>query len=277
MLHVGNIEYYPGNTHVALYDGPSWRVIDYLRVSITDLCNLRCVYCRPPEGVKLVSHRDILRYEEILTIIGLARDLGIRKIRVTGGEPLVRRGVLEFLASLAAMDGIEDIGLTTNGVRLASHAAGLKAAGLTRINVSLDSMRRETFAQITGADRLDRVLDGIHSALREGLSPVKINVVLLEGINEPDVPAFARLTIDNPVDVRFIERMPFGSEELPHSPDPFSALKALEMIRKEVGELEQLQRGPLDGPATMFTLKGAKGRIGIIDPVTGHFCGHVIE
>jgi GTP 3',8-cyclase len=252
---------------------PHGRAIDYLRVSITDLCNLRCVYCRPPEGVKLVPHHDILRYEEILTIIGLARDLGIRKIRVTGGEPLVRRGVLEFLARLAAMDGIEDIGLTTNGVRLATHAAGLKAAGLTRINVSLDSMRRETFAQITGADRLDRVLEGIHCALGVGLSPVKINVVLLAGINEPDIPAFARLTMDHPVDVRFIERMPFGAEDVPHAPDSFSALKALEMIQSEVGELESLHRGPLDGPATMFALKAAKGRIGIIDPVTGHFCG----
>ncbi len=111
--------------------------------------------------------------------------------------------------------------MTTNGVLLAAHAAGLKTAGLTRINVILDSMRRETFAQITGADRLDQVLEGIHCALNEGLNPVKINVVLLEGINEPDVPSFARLTIDNPIDVRFIERMPFGSEELPHSPDPF--------------------------------------------------------
>jgi cyclic pyranopterin phosphate synthase len=223
--------------------------------------------------VKLVSHHDILRYEEILTIISLARDLGVRKIRITGGEPLVRRGVLGFLSRLAAMDGIEDIGLTTNGVYLAKYAPGLKAAGLTRINVSLDSMRRETFAQITGSDCLERVMDGIQSALREGLSPVKINVVLLAGINEPDVPAFARLTMDNPVDVRFIERMPFGADQVPNSPDPFSALQVLEMIRQGVGELESLERGALDGPATMFTLKGAKGRIGIIDPVTGHFCG----
>jgi GTP 3',8-cyclase len=252
---------------------PHGRVIDYLRVSITDLCNLRCIYCRPPEGVKLVSHHDILRYEEILTIVSLGRELGIKKIRVTGGEPLVRRGVLEFLARLAAIEGIEDIGLTTNGTYLARYAAGLKAAGLTRINVSLDSMRRETFAQITGTDCLDKVLDGIHSALREGLSPVKINVVLLSGINEPDVPAFARLTLDNPVDVRFIERMPFGADPVPQSPDSFSALRVLEMVRKEVGELEPLGRGPLDGPATMFALKGARGRIGIIDPMTGHFCG----
>ncbi|HMK37204.1 MAG TPA: GTP 3',8-cyclase MoaA [Desulfomonilaceae bacterium] len=252
---------------------PHARVIDYLRVSITDLCNLRCVYCRPPEGIKLVSHDDILRYEEILTVIGLARDLGIRKIRITGGEPLVRRGVLEFLSKLTAMQGIEDVGLTTNGVFLAANAAGLKAAGLTRINVSLDSMRRQTFAEITGSDCLDKVLDGIDCALREGLNPVKINVVLLAGINESDVPAFARLTLDHPVDVRFIERMPFGADSLPDSPDSFSAFKALELIRREVGQLEAIDRDALDGPATMFRLSAARGRIGVIDPVTGHFCG----
>jgi GTP 3',8-cyclase len=249
------------------------RAIQYLRVSITDLCNLRCIYCRPPEGVKLISHDEILRYEEILTIIEAFRDLGIRKIRITGGEPLVRRGVLGFLARLTAMDGIEDVGLTTNGVLLASMARDLKAAGLTRVNVSLDSMRRDTFKAITGGEQLDRVLEGIRAALAEGFDPVKINVVLLEGVNEQDVAAFARLTIDEPVSVRFIERMPFGSEPAPRSPGSFSAHRVLEMIRSEVGELKSVDRDPLDGPATMFRLDGAAGRIGIIDPVTGHFCG----
>ncbi len=249
------------------------RIIDYLRVSITDLCNLRCVYCRPPEGVKLVSHDDILRYEEILTLIGLARDMGVRKIRVTGGEPLVRRGVLDFLRKLAQMKGIEDIGLTTNGILLAGMAAQLKAAGLTRINISLDSLRRDTVKAITGFDCLDRVMDGIKSAIRHGLSPVKINVVLLKGINEADVPAFAALTLKHSVDVRFIERMPFGTEQVANPPAPFSALAALDMISDRLGTLESLERNSLDGPATMFKLKGAKGRIGIIDPVTGHFCG----
>lgn len=249
------------------------RVIDYLRVSITDLCNLRCVYCRPAEGVKLITHDEILRYEEILTIIATARDMGIRKIRVTGGEPLVRRGVLGFLAQLTAMDGIEDVGLTTNGMLLTSMAADLRSAGLQRVNISLDSLRRETFEAITRSDRLHDVLAGIRKVLDLGFDPVKINVVLLQGINEPDVPAFARLTLEQPLDVRFIERMPFGADSVPDSPDPFSSLKVLEMIREHVGELLQLERGPLDGPATMYQIKGAVGRIGIIDPVTGHFCG----
>ncbi|AFM24252.1 GTP 3',8-cyclase MoaA [Desulfomonile tiedjei] len=249
------------------------RTIQYLRVSITDLCNLRCIYCRPPEGVPLVTHEEILRYEEILAIVGIFRDLGIKKIRVTGGEPLVRRGVREFIARLAAMKGIEDVGLTTNGVLLASMAKDLRAAGLKRVNVSLDSMDRENFRRITGSDKLELVLKGIREALAVGFSPVKINVVLLQGINETDVAEFARLTIHEPVYVRFIERMPFGSESLPSSPDSFSAHRVLEMIRKEVGELKIMDREPLDGPATMYTLKGAAGRIGIIDPVTGHFCG----
>ncbi len=249
------------------------RVIDYLRVSITDLCNLRCVYCRPPEGLKLVSHHDILRYEEILRLIRIARDLGVRKLRITGGEPLVRRGVLTFIERLTHLDGIQDIGLTTNGVLLESMAADLRAAGLTRINVSLDSLRRDTFASITGRDYLKDVLRGIEAALEAGLDPVKINVVLLEGFNETDIAGFAKLTIDRALDVRFIERMPFGNGGLPNAPVSFSAYTVLGLVRSQIGELEALERDALDGPARMFRLKGALGRIGVIDPVTGHFCG----
>ena len=249
------------------------RIVDYLRVSITDLCNLRCVYCRPPEGLQLVSHEDILRYEEILRVIRVARDLGIKKIRITGGEPLVRRGVLGFIRELINVEGIEDVGLTTNGVLLSAIAKDLKASGLSRINVSLDSLRRDTFKVITGRDNLADVLEGIDSAIEVGFNPVKVNVVLLDGINEQDVPHFARLTFEKPIDVRFIERMPFGSEIVPNPPDSFSAQKAVEIIQLKVGKLQPVDREPLDGPATMFRLNGALGRIGVIDPVTGHFCG----
>ncbi|MFC1834205.1 GTP 3',8-cyclase MoaA [Thermodesulfobacteriota bacterium] len=248
------------------------RAIEYLRVSITDLCNLRCIYCRPPEGVKLVDHKDILRYEEILEIVRVAQGMGVRKIRVTGGEPLVRRGVLGFIGELGRLSGLEDIGLTTNGALLTKMATDLKVAGLTRINISLDSLRRNTFKRITGADKLPDVLAGIHKALEVGLNPVKINVVLLEGINEPDLPKFARMTLELPVDVRFIERMPFGGDAPPESPGSFGAHKLKQIITSQVGELMPLERGPLDGPAAMFRLEGAEGRIGIIDPVTGHFC-----
>ena len=143
---------------------------------------------------------------------------------------------------------------------------------MTRVNVSLDSLRRETFRAITGSDHLDDVLAGIESALKAGFNPVKINVVLLQGINEADVPAFARLTLEKPVDVRFIERMPFGRDSVVGSPDSFSSRKVLELIQNEVGPVVAVERGALDGPATMFTLPGARGRIGVIDPVTGHFC-----
>lgn len=248
------------------------RTVEYLRVSITDLCNFRCLYCRPAEGVKLVTHEQILRYEEILSIVSVARDMGIRKIRVTGGEPLVRRGVVDFIAALNAMEGIEDIGLTTNGALLASMAEDLKRAGLKRVNVSLDSLRPEIFSAITRNGKLEDVMAGVETALEVGFRPVKINVVLLEGMNEEDVPAFARLTLDRPIDVRFIERMPFGTAAVPESPNSFSAHQVLEIIGREVGELVQQERQQLDGPATMFTLDGAKGRIGVIDPVTGHFC-----
>lgn len=248
------------------------RTIEYLRVSITDLCNFRCVYCRPPEGVKLVTHEEILRYEEILSVISVARDMGIRKIRVTGGEPLVRRGVKEFIAALTGMDGVEDVGLTTNGALLGSMAEDLKLAGLKRVNVSLDSLRPHVFGSITRNGSLNDVLVGIEKALEVGFHPVKINVVLLEGMNEEDVPAFARLTLDRPIDVRFIERMPFGTSSVPESPDSFGAHKVLEIITREVGNMIPLEREPLDGPATMFRLSGSRGRIGVIDPVTGHFC-----
>ncbi|MEW6352147.1 MAG: GTP 3',8-cyclase MoaA [Thermodesulfobacteriota bacterium] len=249
------------------------RAIRYLRVSITDLCNLRCVYCRPPEGVKLVTHDDILRYEEILTIIEIARDLGITKVRITGGEPLVRRGVVQFMERLLSMPGIEDVGLTTNGTRLAAMVAQLRTIGLRRVNISLDTLRREVFAQITGSDALDTVLEGISAALGAGFNPVKINVVLLKGINEGDIPGFAKMTLDTPVDVRFIERMPFGPGEALNPPNPFSAAYALDMIREAFGSLEEVDRDSLAGPARMFRIRGAQGRIGVIEPVTGHFCG----
>jgi cyclic pyranopterin phosphate synthase len=248
------------------------RVIDYLRVSITDLCNLRCVYCLPPEGVRLVPHEEVLRYEEFIRILTVAVRMGVKKIRLTGGEPLVRRGVADFVRRVNEIEGIEDLGLTTNGTLLTDLALPLRKAGLRRVNVSLDSLRRDVFARITGKDRLDDVLKGIEAARAAGLAPIKLNVVLLGGINDADIPEFARLTRDDELDVRFIERMPVGPERPDSGETKFTAGQALETIVTEVGELEPVQGLPLDGPATMYRLKGARGRIGVIDPVTGHFC-----
>ncbi|MGC8659547.1 MAG: GTP 3',8-cyclase MoaA [Desulfomonilaceae bacterium] len=250
------------------------RTIDYFRISITDLCNFRCIYCRPAEGVPLVSHDDILRYEEILKIANAAKKLGMRKVRVTGGEPLVRRGVLDFISRLVSEIGLEDVALTTNGSKLQDMAVSLRKAGLKRVNISLDTLRRESFHSITGVDELHRVLNGIEASLDVGFDPIKINVVLLKGVNELDVPDFAQLTIDKPLHVRFIERMPFGAEiPPPNSPDSFSARDTLEMIENAFGKLIPVERSELDGPATMFKIKGALGQIGVIDPVSGHFCG----
>ena len=250
------------------------RTIDYLRVSITDLCNFRCIYCRPAEGVQLVPHSDILRYEEILRIVIAARNLGIRKVRVTGGEPLVRRGVVDFISRLNSEIDLEDVALTTNGSRLPEMAKGLYQAGLKRVNISLDTLRRDCFHSITGADELDRVLKGIEECLEIGFDPIKINVVLLKGINESDIADFAGLTIEKPIDIRFIERMPFGAEARPpNSPASFSALQALKIIERVFGELRPMERSEMAGPATMFKIDGALGKIGVIDPVSGHFCG----
>jgi len=250
------------------------RTIDYLRISITDLCNFRCIYCRPPEGVPLVSHSDILRYEEILKIVTVATNLGIRKVRVTGGEPLIRRGVLDFIYRLTSETDLEDVALTTNGSRLSKMAEGLYKAGLRRVNISLDTLRRECFHAITGADELNKVLNGIEACIEVGFDPIKINVVLLKGLNEADVVDFARLTIDKPIDVRFIERMPFGAEiPPPNSPGSFSALQTLTIIKGVFGSLSPVERSELDGPARMFKIEGSQGRIGVIDPISGHFCG----
>lgn len=222
----------------------------------------------------LVSHSDILRYEEILRIAKVAKNLGMRKVRITGGEPLVRRGVLDFISRLVSETGLEDVALTTNGSKLQDMALSLRKAGLKRVNISLDTLRRDCFRSITGADELYRVLKGIEASLDVGFDPIKINVVLLKGINERDVPDFARLTIDKPVDVRFIERMPFGAEiPPPNSPDSFSAKDTLKIIESAFGKLNPVERSKLDGPATMFKLDGALGQIGVIDPVSGHFCG----
>ncbi len=220
-----------------------------------------------------MTHDDILRYEEILTIIQIGVDLGITKVRVTGGEPLVRRGAVEFLERLLRMPGIDDVGLTTNGTLLSSMARQLRGTGLSRLNVSLDSLRRDVFKEITGSDDLGLVLEGIEAAREQGFDPIKINVVLLKGVNEQDIPDFARMTLDSKVDVRFIERMPFGVTDAQDPPDGFAATEALSSITREFGPLEELGRLEIGSPARMFRIRGARGRIGVIEPMTGHFCG----
>jgi len=245
------------------------RPLNYLRISVTDRCNLRCIYCMPPEGIPLMSHEDILSYEEICIVARAAAELGIVKVRLTGGEPLVRARVTNLLAMLAQIQGIDDISLTTNGVLLQRYADELKSAGLRRVNVSLDSLRSDRFHRITRMGNLDDVLRGIEAARQAGLNPVKTNTVVMRGTNDDEVLDFARLTIEGEWHVRFIEYMPFSKgEKADHLLVTVSEIK---QRIETLGELEpSLSSG--GGPARYFRLPGARGTIGFISPVSEHFC-----
>jgi len=246
------------------------RPLNYLRVSVTDRCNLRCVYCMPAEGVPLVAHGDILTYEEIVSVTRAAVELGIVKVRLTGGEPLVRAGLPDLVAMLSAIEGIDDISMTTNAELLERHADDLKASGLRRVNVSLDSLRSIRFRRITRVGSLGHVLRGIDAARRAGLGPVKTNTVVIRGTNDDEVIDFARLTLDGDWHVRFIEYMPFAN----------GACQANDLLVTVAEMKERIEiLGPLEpafgsggGPAKYFRLPGAKGTIGFISPVSDHFC-----
>ena len=246
------------------------RPINYLRISVTDRCNLRCLYCMPEEGVTLMSHGDILSYEEIYTVVKAAAGLGINKVRLTGGGPLVGGGLAGLVGVLAAINTIDDISLTTNGILLADHAAGLKAAGLRRVNISLDTLRPERFRQITRCGTLEETLRGIEAARVEGLNPVKINVVVMAGVNDDELTDFAARTVNDGWHVRFIEQMPVNGEE----PLATRLVSVSEMKKRlaSMGTLEPWKVAVGNGPARYFRLPGAAGTIGFITPVTEHFC-----
>ncbi|MFC1967594.1 GTP 3',8-cyclase MoaA [Chloroflexota bacterium] len=247
------------------------RPINYLRVSVTDRCNLRCVYCMPVDGVPLMPHEDILRYEEIHDIVEAASELGISKVRITGGEPLVRAGLSELIGMLAGIKTIDDISLTTNGILLARYAAELKTAGLRRVNVSLDTLQPEKFRQITRLGNLDDALTGIEAAKAAGLAPVKINVVVMRGVNDDEILDFASKTIGEGWHVRFIERMPSFSAEDTADVKFVSSNEILGSL-VSLGEMEPCLVSIGNGPARYFRLPGAKGTIGFITPVSEHFC-----
>lgn len=247
------------------------RSIEYLRLSITDRCNLRCRYCMPEDGVAPLAHGDILSYEELLRVAAGCVALGIRKIRVTGGEPLVRRGVVDFIAQLATLAGEPEVTLTTNGVLLAEMAAALKAAGLKRVNVSLDTLRPERFAALTRRAGLDRVFAGIAAAEAAGLEPIKINVIPLRGVNDDELADFARLTFAHPWEVRFIEFMPI-SPDLEYGSSGGVPMPEVERQLQALGPLQPLPRRQAAGPARLFRLPGARGNLGLISSVSGHFC-----
>jgi cyclic pyranopterin phosphate synthase len=246
------------------------RRIDYLRLSITDRCNLRCVYCMPPGGVPYIPHDDILRYEEIERLARLAVSLGITKIRLTGGEPLVRRGVLHLCERLAQIPGVQSLSITTNGVLLPDFAEDLYRCGIKRLNVSLDTLKPEKFAAITHRNSFRTVWEGIHRALAVGFHPIKINVVMLRGVNDDEIESLAHLTYEYPFHVRFIEFMPFNALERPER------YIAGDEILARLNRLDTLL--PTDslnsnGPARYFRFPSALGKIGLINPLSQHFCG----
>lgn len=249
------------------------RPINYLRISVTDRCNLRCVYCMPVGGVCQMPHQEILAYEEIHTIAKAAAELGINKVRLTGGEPLVRSGLPKLVGMLKQIDTIDDISLTTNGTLLGRYAAELKQAGLKRVNISLDSLRPDIFKFITRSRYdLSDVLDGIDAARIAGLKPVKINVVVMAGINDDEVLDFARKTINEGWHVRFIEFMPTTgvSARALHFVSVGDIKKRLEVL----GELTPCLPGVGNGPAKYFRFPQARGSVGFIAPISEHFCFH---
>jgi len=249
------------------------REINYLRVSITDRCNLRCSYCMPKEGVSLIGHDDILRYEEILRIVRIAAGVGISKVRITGGEPLVRRGVCDFIASLSRTEGLNDITLTTNGMLLTTFAEKLFAAGVKRINISLDSLNAEKYTQITRGGDLRAVLAGIDAVQRIGFSPIKINTVAIKGFNEDEIMDFAELSLRKPYQIRFIELMDVGHPALDHGSRYLSNKIIMEIInRRYLLERANGIRTKMDGPAEIYRIAGGAGEIGFISPLSKQFC-----
>lgn len=249
-----------------LYDGMG-RHIHYLRVAVTDRCNFRCRYCMPAEGVEWLAHHDILRYEEILRIISAFARLGVDKVRITGGEPLVRKGLLPFLAQVTQIPGITEVGLTTNGSLLAKYAEELKIAGVGRINVSLDTLQRARFKELTGQDGLAEVLAGIKKAQEVGLTPVKINMVVMKGYNDDEIVQMAKLAIHNPYQIRFIEYMPFRPEE-----DYLVTAEEMKAQLVAAGFTDWIPQEEGSCPAKIYNLPNSKGSIGFITPMSQHFC-----
>jgi len=248
------------------------RPINYLRISVTDRCNLRCVYCMPEDGVDLMSHSDILSYEEIYTVASVAAEMGINKIRLTGGEPLVRAGLPELVRLLAGIEAINEISMTTNGILLSHYAEELKEAGLRRVNISLDTLKPERFDRITRCGNLEDVLEGIEAAHKAGLNPVKINMVVMAGINDDEIVDFAAKTIHDGWHIRYIEHMPVNGDE-----SGASRLFTVDEMRKRIESLGIMEPHKVDvgnGPAKYFRLPDATGTIGFITPVTEHFCYH---
>jgi cyclic pyranopterin phosphate synthase len=253
------------------------RPIDYLRISVTDRCNLRCKYCMPAEGVESVGHENILTFEEIRRVAAAAAASGFRKFRITGGEPLARLGVVGLVAMIAAVEGVEDLAMTSNGTLLEGMAKPLKDAGLMRVNVSLDTLRADRFADVTRGGSLQAALRGVKAAEQAGLAPIKLNVVAIKGFNDDEICDFARLTKDEGYDVRFIELMPVGGVAGRLEFMPVREIKQrLRGLLPEGARAEAPAGGAGGGGsaevAEYFRIPGARGRLGFISPISSRFC-----
>jgi len=241
------------------------RNIDYLRISVTDLCNLRCVYCMPEEGVDKLRHEDILTVEEIEDIAKAASELGIKKIRLTGGEPLVRKGIMEIVRRVAEVEGISEVALTTNGSLIKENAKALKEAGLTRVNISVDAFDPDTYREVTRGGEISNVMSGIEAAIEAGLTPIKLNAVLMGGVNDSFIRPLIAMTENADFRVRFIEIMPIG-ECAGWNKERFVS------ISKVLEEEPTLEYFGTDGVSKLYRKPGSKGSVGLISPISSHFC-----
>jgi cyclic pyranopterin phosphate synthase len=248
------------------------RVHDSLRISVTDRCNVRCFYCMPENGVEFMERAEILSFEEIERFVRVAARLGITKLRVTGGEPLVRKDLPVLIRKLAAIPGIQDLALTTNAVLLSEMAAPLYEAGLRRLNIHLDTLDRQRFQHITRRDDLDRVLAGIESCLRLGYRPIKLNAVAVKGLTEPDIVPIAHYCRERGIEPRFIEFMPLDAQHLWDRTRVLAADEIIRILSREISPLIEIPDRDLRAPATEYRYTDSGGRVGFIASVTRPFC-----
>ncbi len=249
------------------------RRIEYLRVSVTDRCNYRCFYCMPAAGAPCERHEEFLRHEELARLVRIFAELGVRKVRLTGGEPLVRKGIVNLAALIGRIPGIADLSLSTNGHLLERHAAALKAAGVARANISLDSLDPETFARITRGGDLGQVLRGIEAALAAGMTPVKLNMVVLKGVNDHEIEPMLDFALARGAHLRFIETMPVGEAGAQGMEHYYPADAILARVRKKTGaELIPVRGAPGAGPARCYRIGARGATVGVISAVSRHFC-----
>lgn len=248
------------------------RRINYLRISVTDKCNLRCTYCMPVEGLNWVDREEFLTYEEIASVVRQMAGAGLRRVRITGGEPLVRRDLPELIGHLSSIPGIEDIALSTNAILLPQFGRELRDAGVQRLNISLDTLRRERFPELARRSErfFDATLEGIEAAERLGFCPLKINTVLLRGLNDDEVEDFAEITRERPWHVRFIELMPTADNL--HLTDRFLSSDRVLARLQGLGDLKPVEGPRGNGPATYFQFAGARGSVGVITPLSHNYC-----